>query len=202
MDESLALMKGLNEKTARISEIIGTIRDISDQTSLLALNASIEAARAGEHGRSFAVVAGNVRKLSDQVQASVEHIAAVLGDIQRESGNVVVSLERGYGIVADGKRLVDRTSETFGRLRAEIDRIGQQIGRMSASLDDIRDQSALIHRFLKDTTALSRQTASGMAEVSAIAGQFNDFMREVGDIAADLDREAARLSGMVNQFQS
>jgi methyl-accepting chemotaxis protein len=202
MDESLALMKGLNEKTARISEIIGTIRDISDQTNLLALNAAIEAARAGEHGRSFAIVAGNVRKLSDQVQASVEHIAAVLGDIQRESGNVVVSLERGYGIVTDGKRLVNRTSETFGRLQAEIGRIGQQIGRMSASLDDIRDQSARIHRFLKDTTALSQQTASGMTEVSAIAGQFTAFMREVGDSAADLDREAARLSGMVNQFQS
>lgn len=201
IEQSLAVVRGLNGKTEQISEIVGVIKEISDQTALLALNAAIEAARAGEHGRSFSVVAGSIRKLSEQVQASLSHIAAVVADIRNESENAVRSLDRGYQIVTDGRRLVHSTSETFHRLKAEIDRIGRQMESMSSSLDEVRDQTVHIQRFLKDTVSLSEQTASGVAEVSAIAGDFHQVVRDVENSVADLDREAGRLSGMVNQFQ-
>jgi len=200
MDRSLAQVRSLEEKTDRISEIVGVIRDIADQTKLLALNASIEAARAGEHGRSFAVVADSVRKLSEQVQTSAAHIGAVLEDIRNESVGTLVSLERGSGIVKDGKRQMGRTSEAFLELKAQIGQIGEQIGRMSASLDDIRNETPRIRQFLLDTVALSEETAGGVAEVSAIAGEFDVLLREVENSVLDLDREAGRLSGMVNQF--
>jgi methyl-accepting chemotaxis protein len=200
IDQSLTLVRGLNEKTAQITEIVDMIKTIADQTSLLALNAAIEAARAGEHGRSFTVVAENVRKLSDQVQASAAHIAEVVADIRRESHNTVVSLDRGYRIIRDGRKLLHGTSETFLLLKAEIGEIGRQIERMSSSLDEIRNQTAHIHRFLNDTVALSEQTADGVSEVSAIAGRFDQFVHDVERSVFDLDEEANRLNGMIQQF--
>jgi methyl-accepting chemotaxis protein len=141
-----------------------------------------------------------VRKLSEQVQSSVAHIAAVAAEIQKESKSAVLSLDRGYRIVTDGKELVYGTSDTFLHLKSEIGKIGQQIESMSLSLDEIRNQTTLIHQFLKDTTSLSEQTAAGVAEVSSIACEFRQFIEEVESSVSDLDREAVRLNGMINQF--
>jgi methyl-accepting chemotaxis protein len=200
IDQSLMLVRGLYEKTEQISDIVGVIKKISDQTSLLSLNAAIEAARAGENGRSFSVVADNMRKLSEQVQTSAAHIAAVLEDIRSESKNAVLSLDRGYKVITDGKKLINRTSETFLLLKAEIDQIGQQIESMSSSLDEIRNQTIHIHQFLKDTVSLSEQTAAGVSEVSSIVGEFNQIIHEVESSVSYLDQEAGKLHGMINQF--
>jgi len=200
MDESLERVRSLAEKTGQVSEIVGAIRDIADQTSLLALNAAIEAARAGEHGRSFAVVAENIRKLSERVQTSAAHIAAVLEDIRTETEGAAVSLERGSAIVKEGGRLMERTDGTFLELKEQIGRIGEQIGRMSASLDEIRDRTPEIRQFLLDTVSRAEETAGGVTEVSAIAGEFDAFLGEVERSVHGLDREAGRLSGLVRQF--
>jgi methyl-accepting chemotaxis protein len=200
IDRSLAQVRSLNGKTAQISEIADVIKKISDQTRLLAFNAAIEAARAGEHGRSFAVVADNVRKLSEQVQASAARIAAVVEDILQESKSTVDSLDRGYRIIRDGRALIHRTSETFLALKAEIDRIGSQIGSMASSLDEIRSQTIHIREFLRDTMSLSERTAEGVSEVSGIVDEFRRFVREVEHSVSYLDRETDKLNGMVHQF--
>ena len=201
IDESLRLVKGLDEKTAQISAIVKVIKDIADQTGLLALNAAIEAAKAGEHGRSFSVVADNVRKLSEQVQASVGHIARVAADIQQESKNAVHSLDRGYRMVSDGKTLVETTGDTFRRLEEEIDEIGAQIGRMSASLDEVGNQTVAIRSFLRDTVAMAEQTAAGVSEVTSIAEEFRRAMEEVQGSVSYLGQEADKLNAMINQFR-
>ena len=195
ISQSLTLVKGLDVKTEQISMIVKVIKDIADQTNLLALNASIEAARAGENGRSFSVVASEVRKLSEQVHASIEHITTIVEDIQSESKNAVFSLDKGYSIVADGQRLVTTTNETFVQLNAEIDQIGMQIERMSASLDDVMSQTKVIHQFLEETTSISEQSAAGISQVASTAEQFNDSMEEVEKkcyLPRSRDRQAER----------
>jgi len=201
IEQSLALVKGLYEKMKQVSDIVGVIKDISDQTSLLALNAAIEAARAGEHGQSFSIVADNVRKLSEQVKASVAHITAIVQTIRRETEHVVTSLDRGYAIITEGKNLVNRTSETFLHLKTAINQIGEQIGNMSSSLDHISDQTLHIQQFLEDTTWLSEQTAAGVSEVSSIADDFHLMVREVENSTSYLDQETGKLNGMINQFK-
>lgn len=202
IDHSLALVKGLDEKTKNIAEFIQVIQNIAAQTHILALNAAIEAARAGEHGRGFTVVANQVRKLSEQVFSSISNITTIIDDIQIESNNAVQSLQAGYNTVADGKTLVNTTGETFEQLHDEIHHIGLQIENMSSSLDDVRNQTETIYQFLENVTSIAKQTAASVADVSATAGQFNRSMEEVEHSAAFLDEEAGKLHSLINQFKS
>ncbi|MDD1693528.1 MAG: Cache 3/Cache 2 fusion domain-containing protein [Methanoregula sp.] len=134
----------LSEQSQAIGEIIATVTDISEQSNLLAVNASIEAAKAGEFGKGFAVVAHEIHNLAEQSKQATANIRTILTDIQRGVSSTVVSTERGTKSVADAVRLTSdarQAIEVLTRSTAESSRqaieIASSIHEQAAGMDQI-----------------------------------------------------------------
>jgi methyl-accepting chemotaxis protein len=166
----------LGKRSDQIGRIVGVIKDIADQTNLLALNAAIEAARAGEQGRGFAVVADEVRKLAERTTASTKEIATMIEAVQSETRLAVQAMEEGTKQVAEGVA----TTQKAGEALKQIIQVSQQVGDMvthiataatqqSSATDDINNSMNQIARLLIESAEGAQQSEKACQELSRLA---------------------------------
>ena len=180
-------MEKLNKRMDEIGSIVGVIKEIADQTNLLALNAAIEAARAGEQGRGFAVVADEVRKLAERTTISTAEIAGVITAIQGETRNAV----------ADMHRVVEQVTTNAGSAR----KAGESIVHIRESSVRVVAVSADIATALKEQSTASDLIAKQVEVISSMSEENASAMGEARNASTELRRLSAEMHGMVERFQ-
>jgi len=164
--EVVSTMKGIDESSRRIADIIGTIDGMALQTNILALNAAVEAARAGEQGRGFAVVAGEVRALAKRSAEAAREIRALI----KES---VARVERGTA-------LVDRAGSTMEGVVHSIRRVGDIVGEISAASAEQRAGVSQVGGAMSAMDQSTQQNAA-LVEQSAAAASLRQQAQQLVD---------------------
>ncbi len=176
----------LSEQSQAIGEIIATVTDISEQSNLLAVNASIEAAKAGDFGRGFAVVAHEIHNLAEQSKQATANIRTILTDIQRGVSSTVVSTEQGTRSVADAVRLTRDAREAIEVLTRSIADSSREAIEITSS---IQEQAAGVD-----------QISLAMEKIRDAAQKNLEITRKAEKTAEDLHELGVRLKKLTVQY--
>ncbi len=198
VQETAKRIKKLGERSQEISQIVALIDDLSDRTSLLALNASLQASAAGEAGKGFALVAEEVERLAERSNHLTQQIGTLSQTIQLETKDVVASMEETIHEVVIGSTLADKAGQTLTeielvstRLAELIQSISESAKRQAQSSDDISKAMGNISK----VTELVQTGAKRAAESVKMLVELSDELRgSVAPFKLPEDRSARRMS--------
>lgn len=206
-DQVMASVKQINEQThrtnessQRIREATNIISNISEETSLLSLNASIEAARAGEQGRGFAVVANEIQHLAEQTGESTDSIAGMVSELINDSDMAVETMEKVHEIIIEQSRHVEETEHIVQDVIRGIEisiesitAIEQKSARLNSAKEEIID-------VVENLSAIAEENAANTEETSAATTEVAESFNDVTASAEELKKVAYGIAETMGTF--
>jgi methyl-accepting chemotaxis protein len=187
VSESAQLMVALGRRSEQIGQIIQVIKDIAEQTNLLALNAAIEAARAGEQGRGFAVVADEVRKLAERTANATSEISEMISAIQTETANAASTMEKGSNQVSEGVALANQAGKSLHNINNSVNHVVAMLEQISVSTLSLCESTSDASKRVEQIAEMARENTSTIDETT--------------HASHDMQKLSAHLQQVVSRFK-
>lgn len=187
IDEATNVIQKLDDQAQNVGKVLEVIKNIAEQTNLLALNAAIEAARAGEQGRGFAVVADEVRTLASRTQASTEEINKIIDGLQLDAKNAVQVMQTSLTSAGEGVTQVQNTSNALNTIAGEIRRINDMNHEVAGA---VREQSAMASSIERNILAINDSSEDS-----------SEHARHLSQVSSELTSLAQELESMLSRFK-
>ena len=186
VEQASQTVRTVGQESENVSKIVLVIKEVADQTNLLALNAAIEAARAGEQGRGFAVVADEVRKLAERTTQSTHEITTMISSMQSSARDAVTCIEDAVANVNEGVILTKR--------------VGESVSRLGASSHEVKGVIIDVSSALREQNAASNEIARNVEQIAQTIERNSGAVGEVAKAATELQQLANSLTDSARHF--
>lgn len=189
-----------SKQTKNIQAASAQIREIADETNMLALNASIEAARAGEAGKGFAVVASQIGNLASSTNDLTGTIESIIEDLVAKMDMTVEMIEEMEQAIEAEAKSVEETEDQFERIASHLQKVQDICNGLVKSAGQMDDSRASIVSMIENLSAISQENAASMEEVAAAVEEQTKSIESVSDSSRQVAENAGQLTGQIDQF--